>query len=888
MPPPTVRADTMATRADCEPVYDAAQRWVDAALRKDDSLFTPGHSIWSLANLNDFHQRFVGQPEVPGKSFSEKFQRQLAGAQPSTIQLAAEVLYVHYLIAGPFAISAKTKRNSIAEVLSRAGSGLSIPNELDKVLDFGILRPGIAFNAFKHAQVQFVADFSRHWKQQSLGRREESIQNPWMLKNEMHSLTIKGSTPQRDALLHLVNPDTFEPIVASGDRELIRDTFSELLDAPYGDVDRDILTIRNRLNQRYGKGFDFYSPEIGRLWDSGMPVWRRLAFWARSFVDYPKFDKFERDYKEVVARNIKQALVALDSDSDDWLRLLRRAFGKPNNLTAWQAHAKFLDWCAKHHDEAGTALRALWRSRESWTNNERAAEAVRVFLEKVPTNYLSGKHTRVNIASFLAMAIDPHTYPVYKVSVFESGYKLTEFRPPTSSASEASVYQHALSFLDRLMDETKKHQLHLRDRLDAQSILWSVAYSDWYQESLPATEHRAFQRYREHIAPPPLRLASTIAGQEYSQNRQILPLSLPEASGGAGVRTYELTPTPPDGLSFYSNARTLSGTPTAAQATATYTYTAMDEDGASAEQTFSITVSAETLHDLAARLFWDADHIHNIQRLLQDKRQIVFYGPPGTGKTFVALELARHFAGSADLTDLVQFHPSYAYEDFVEGYRPEDKNGQPGFDLKPGPLKRIADKARDHPGETHVLVIDEVNRGNVARVFGELYFLLEYRGPDHTISLQYSDKKFSLPDNLWFIATMNTADRSIALVDAALRRRFHFIELSPHTPPVQGLLHRWLETENPNLLWVARLVHLANEKLADRHLAIGPSHFMRNDLDEDWVELIWNHSIYPYVEEQLFGDQDRAEEFKFEKLKPLAQELERGADENVDEAPDTR
>ena len=301
----------------------------------------------------------------------------------------------------------------------------------------------------------------------------------------------------------------------------------------------------------------------------------------------------------------------------------------------------------------------------------------------------------------------------------------------------------------------------------------------------------------------------------FSQNRQIASLSMPATSGGVGALAYTLAPALPPGLTFDSNAQTLSGTPTAAQAATTYTYTAMDEDGASAEQIFSITVTPETLDDLAARLLWDTEHLRNIRRLLEDKRQIVFYGPPGTGKTYVALELAHHFAGAEDATDLVQFHPSYAYEDFVEGYRPADKSGQPGFELKPGPLKRIADKARSQPDATHVLVIDEINRGNVARVFGELYFLLEYRGPDHEISLQYSDKRFSLPDNLWFIATMNTADRSIALVDAALRRRFHFVEFSPHAPPVHGLLRRRLEKDNPDLLWVARLVHLANDKLAE-------------------------------------------------------------------------
>jgi len=101
---------------------------------------------------------------------------------------------------------------------------------------------------------------------------------------------------------------------------------------------------------------------------------------------------------------------------------------------------------------------------------------------------------------------------------------------------------------------------------------------------------------------------------------------------------------------------------------------------------------------------------------------------------------------------------------------------------------RAADLARDNPTEKHFLIIDEINRGNLAKVFGELYFLLEYR--DEAIRLQYSDEEFSLPENLYIIGTMNTADRSIALVDLALRRRFHFVEFHPDKPPIQGLLER--------------------------------------------------------------------------------------------------
>ena len=163
---------------------------------------------------------------------------------------------------------------------------------------------------------------------------------------------------------------------------------------------------------------------------------------------------------------------------------------------------------------------------------------------------------------------------------------------------------------------------------------------------------------------------------------------------------------------------------------------------------------------------------------------MIFQGPPGTGKTYVAQALAECLAGSKERVTLVQFHPSYAYEDFVQGYRPTLQEGKAGFELREGPLLRVARAASAEPEAKHFLVIDEINRGNLAKVFGELYFLLEYR--DKGIRLQYSDEEFSLPENLYIIGTMNTADRSIALVDMALRRRFYFVEFHPDKPPVNG------------------------------------------------------------------------------------------------------
>ncbi len=305
--------------------------------------------------------------------------------------------------------------------------------------------------------------------------------------------------------------------------------------------------------------------------------------------------------------------------------------------------------------------------------------------------------------------------------------------------------------------------------------------------------------------------------------------------------------------------------------------------------------SPSPLAELAEKLYLeDASHLENIVALLKDKKQIIFTGPPGTGKTYVAKALATHLADDdEDRVTLVQFHPSYAYEDFVQGYRPTLDDGQLGYELKDGPLLQAAAAARrdyesaeqsgDEP-PMHFLVIDEINRGNLGKVFGELYYLLEYR--DDGILLQYSDMPFSLPPNLYVIGTMNTADRSIALVDLALRRRFHFVEFHPDKPPVNGVLREWLSEHTRGMEWVADVVDKANARLRERgaaEAAVGPSYFMQPGLDEEKVERIWKHSVLPYIEERLFGVEGVADEFALGKLRGEATSGVASPDDGVGE-----
>lgn len=276
------------------------------------------------------------------------------------------------------------------------------------------------------------------------------------------------------------------------------------------------------------------------------------------------------------------------------------------------------------------------------------------------------------------------------------------------------------------------------------------------------------------------------------------------------------------------------------------------------------------LSSLADETLIVESELRKITELLEDKKQVIFQGPPGTGKTYLAKKLAACLARDDERVRLVQFHPSYAYEDFVQGFRPTLKEGAAGFELRDGPLLKMAELARESDAK-HFLVIDEINRGNLSKILGELYFLLEYR--DERIQLQYSDtgKKFSLPPNLYILGTMNTADRSIALVDLALRRRFHFVEFHPDKPPIKGLLGRWLKDhELAESVWLEAVIEKANEKLADRHAAIGPSYFMRKSLNDAKVRMIWEHNVLPYVEERLFGQEDRLKEFDLDRLRQEA------------------
>jgi hypothetical protein len=258
--------------------------------------------------------------------------------------------------------------------------------------------------------------------------------------------------------------------------------------------------------------------------------------------------------------------------------------------------------------------------------------------------------------------------------------------------------------------------------------------------------------------------------------------------------------------------------------------------------------------------------IESIRHPVRPSRQIILAGPPGTSKTFVAQELVHYLTkGDTRRGRVVQFHPSYSYEQFIEGLRPTIVDGAVQFQNVNGIVLDLAEKCRDS-GEDHYLIIDELNRANLPRVLGELMYLFEYR--DRKIDLPYT-REFSLPPNLFFIATMNTADRNIRSIDIALRRRFDVFEC----PPDAGVLQRFYG-DDANRCDVPDLItgfERLNRDLAvhlDEHHTIGHAFFMASHFTSDDLEAVWTRKIQPLLSEYFFASPDIARTFSMTELWP--------------------
>ena len=272
-----------------------------------------------------------------------------------------------------------------------------------------------------------------------------------------------------------------------------------------------------------------------------------------------------------------------------------------------------------------------------------------------------------------------------------------------------------------------------------------------------------------------------------------------------------------------------------------------------------------TKEQFLKEVFISEEDYELLSGLLVNKKNVILQGAPGVGKTFMAKRLAYSILGCEDKkrVQMVQFHQSYSYEDFIVGYRPSEN----GFKLEYGPFYEFCEQARND-GKPHFFIIDEINRGNLSKIFGELLMLIENDKRGESLKLLYTKEEFSVPPNVHIIGMMNTADRSLAIIDYALRRRFAFFDVRPAFDNLKFIEYTTVK-EDERLQRLIAYVKMLNEDIRNddslgKGFEVGHSYFCTSpdtQIDKKWIKSTVEYEIIPLINEYWFDDRDKVEEW---------------------------
>lgn len=293
------------------------------------------------------------------------------------------------------------------------------------------------------------------------------------------------------------------------------------------------------------------------------------------------------------------------------------------------------------------------------------------------------------------------------------------------------------------------------------------------------------------------------------------------------------------------------------------------EDKPEDDEEKEIEYPVYTEQDFLNDVYLDVDKYTALVNVLKVKKNIILQGAPGVGKTYAAKRLAYSIMGVKDIERvmMVQFHQSYSYEDFIMGFRPS----KTGFELKKGPFYTFCKKAEIDSDNDYFFIIDEINRGNLSKIFGELFMLIENDKRGVELQLLYSDEKFSVPENVYIIGMMNTADRSLALLDYALRRRFAFFELAPafETEGFKKYQEGLNSTNFNNLIAQIEQLNIVieNDESLGQGFKIGHSYFCNaTEVTDAWLNSIIDYEIVPLLNEYWFDEPTKVKDWT-QKLK---------------------
>lgn len=877
------------------PVYEIAQRWGDQALRNGASFFDDTQEVWTPPSAIELQQRFIDGADTGKRNFADKLEDQMRGASQPACLLMAELMFIHLLPLSNVGLEAKLRNINV--IGSWAPDPFETPAKLHHALSLGIFNGGAGFNTSRPFHLRFLIRFAGLWAGQLPQQRTRVLNDPWAFKKMLFELPIERATSQRNALLLMLFPKTFEDISSREHKRRIVAAFANYI-GNSSDIDRQILSVRAAKSAEYGENFSWYDEGIRPLWDTKAAAVPKANKKPQTVLECVEQLLPEKDDQLAFAKLLARTVTAAHKiNPNSWSisapgKDIRLNIGPNRTLSVGRQKIG-----AALSGENGEDVRALFDGIVDVTVRDPYAFPGNVYYAFIsPTDDVRGFFTiisdRLIKAAKLSAKNSTPYWTSHSVEALELVRDLSGLAMPDLPPRDATAPTERKAWIIRVTRDGKSDTANSLERGDTR-IFWSLDVEpgstiEQIKKALQAqdpeiTNHSlgnqagSIHRFISRVKPDDFVLMpdgselyfgtvtsdAEYLGEEKQWHRSVNWLNPDEA-----IDRGDVSP------ALYSRLRSL------------LTITEITELLPELEQIFlaavdsyatdSISTSRATAlqlskvdDDFAEELMLDQAWLNEIVDLLERKRQLIFYGPPGTGKTYLAAELADHLTDKGGNSRLVQFHPSYSYEDFVEGYRPRvDVEGNLSYVLTPGPLKEFATAARAEPNEPFFLIIDEINRGNLAKIFGELYYLLEYR--DRSLVLQYGsggEDEFSLPKNLYVIGTMNTADRSIALVDAAIRRRFYFVEFSPLKAPISGLLERWLRKNGESSEPAALLAEL-NQRLNDTDYAIGPSYLMNEDVNTSaGLARIWKYSIMPLLIEHFYADPESCNRFELDELR---------------------